>query len=480
MTVGLCNDKCRSPRSDQERRHKEPNGKRSAIRANPGFRHGNHLSNGNGLCWEGEAPGRRFTHPPVLRNAPLQCKRFFGDGLRVRRLSVQYELVVSQRELVDFCDAAAAARMIAFDTEFVSEDSYRPELCLVQVAADDRLAVIDPYPLEDLTPFWELLAKPGHTTVVHAGREELRFSLAAVGKSPHNLFDVQIGAALIGLEYPAAYSTLVAKLLGKSLPKGETRTDWRRRPLSQRQLEYAVHDVFFLEQLSELLLQRLAELGREPWLADEMRAWQDQVQEFEQGERWARTAGIAGLSRRNLGIVRELWRWRDEEARRRNQPSKRILRDDLIVELAKRQTGDAKRIRALRGMERGDIQKQLPRISEAIERALALADSELPVMDRRPMRSQLNVLGQFLSTALGSICRSAGVAPSIVGTAQDVRDLIAYHLGMADPDEGVPLLATGWRKQVVGCVIEDLLSGRLTISIADPLAEEPLTFEPRR
>lgn len=393
---------------------------------------------------------------------------------------MQYEFIATQRELLDFCDAAATARMIAFDTEFVSEDTYRPELCLVQVAADDRLAVIDPYPIEDLSPFWELLAKDGHVTVVHAGREELRFSLEAIGRSPHNLFDVQIGAALIGMEYPAAYSTLVSKLLGHTLPKGETRTDWRKRPLSQRQLEYAVHDVYYLERLSELLLKRLTELGRESWLADEMQAWERMVQEFEQGERWMRTSGIAGLSRRHLAIVRELWRWRDEEARRRNQPTKRILRDDLIVELAKRQTSDPKRIRALRGMERGDIQKQMPRLKAAIDTALNMPDDELPGLDRRPQRSQLNVLGQFLATALGSICRSAGVAPSIVGTAQDVRDLIAHHLRLTDADDEVPLLARGWRAQVVGKVIEDLISGQLTISITDPLADEPLAFEPRK
>lgn len=393
---------------------------------------------------------------------------------------MDYEFIASERELLNFCDTAASARMIAFDTEFVSEDTYRPELCLVQVAADDRLAVIDPYPIGDLTPFWDLLAREGHITVVHAGREELRFSLAAIGRTPHNLCDVQIAAALIGLEYPAAYSTLVSRLLGESLPKGETRTDWRKRPLSQRQLEYAVHDVYYLERLSELLLRRLAELGRESWLANEMQAWQRQVEEFEQGERWMRTSGIAGLSRRHLAIVRELWRWRDEEASRRNQPAKRILRDDLIVELAKRQSADPKRIRALRGLERGDLQKQMQRIIDAIERALALDDVDLPSLDRRPLRSQLNVLGQFLSTALGSICRSAGVAPSIVGTAQDVRDLIAYHLKLSDPHDEPPTLARGWRAEVVGRVIEDILSGRLTISIDDPLAEEPLIFEPRQ
>ncbi len=393
---------------------------------------------------------------------------------------MHYEFIDTQRKLIEFCESSAAAKMIAFDTEFVSEDSYRPELCLVQVAADDRLAVIDPFPLETLSPFWELLAQPGHTTIVHAGREELRFSLHAIRRPPHALFDVQIGAGLVGMEYPAAYSTLVSKLLGELLPKGETRTDWRKRPLSQRQLEYAVHDVYYLERISEILLERLQKLGRETWLVGEMDIWQRSVEEFEQGERWMRTSGIAGLSRRHLAIVRELWHWRDQEACRRNQPPKRVLRDDLIVELAKRQTADPKRIRALRGMERGDITKQMPRITEAIEQALDLPESELPALDRRPVRSQLNVLGQFLSTALGSICRSANVAPSIVGTSQDVRDLIAYHLGMTNPDEEIPALAQGWRADVVGRVIEDLLRGSLTIRIGEPLAEEPLVFEKNR
>ena len=130
-------------------------------------------------------------------------------------------------------------------------------------------------------------------------------------------------------------------------------------------------------------------------------------------------------------------------------------------------------------MERGDIQKQLTRLTAAIDTALTLPENELPSLDRRPVRSQLNVLGQFLATALGSICRSAGVAPSIVGTAQDVRDLIAHHLGLTDDQDDVPVLARGWRAEVVGRVIEDLISGQLAIRISDPLAEEPLTFEPR-
>src|SRR5690606_7288273 len=129
-----------------------------------------------------------------------------------------------------------------------------------------------------------------------------------------------------------------------------------------------------------------------------------------------------------LAILRELWYWREEEARRRNLPPKRVLRDDLLVELAKRGTADPKRIAAVRGLERGDLQRHLPKIAACIERALALPESQYPRHLRGSSLSQLTLIGQFLSTALGSICRTKQVAPSLVGTAQDVRELIAYRL----------------------------------------------------
>lgn len=392
---------------------------------------------------------------------------------------MQYDHITSDQQLVDFCSQIAAAPIIAFDTEFVSEDSYQPELCLLQVAAGGKLAVIDPFEITSLTPFWDLLINPGRETLVHAGREEFRFCLRYAGRRPHQWFDVQLAAGLIGMEYPASYGTLVGKLLGKSLGKEETRTDWRKRPLSTRQLQYALQDVADLAALREVLGSRLEKLGRLSWLQTELDVWQDDIEAFEKSHRWQRVSGISNLSPRGLAIVRELWRWRDAEAQRRNWPTRRVLRDDLVVELAKRQSADPKRILAIRGLERGDIQRQMPKITAAIETALQLPESELPRLERHPSRPQLNLLGQFLSTALGSICRSASVAPSLVGTSQDVRDLIAFRLGMWDSKEEPPILARGWREEVVGNVIEHLLDGDLAICITDPLAEEPLSFEPR-
>ena len=231
-------------------------------------------------------------------------------------------------------------------------------LCLIQVAAGGRLAVIDALAVADLRPFWETIAAEGHETIIHSGRGELEFCLQAIDRLPARLFDVQIAAGLVGIEYPAGFSTLIAKLLGESAQKHETRTDWRRRPLSDRQIQYALEDVHYLPPIRDALHAKLVELGRLAWMDEEMAAWQDVVRRSLSQERWRRVSGNTGLDARSLAIVEELWKWREGEAQRRDSPARRVLRDDLIVELAKRQTADIRRIHAVRGMERGDLHRR--------------------------------------------------------------------------------------------------------------------------
>lgn len=387
-------------------------------------------------------------------------------------------IITRDDDLAEFCQRLAGAKTIAFDTEFVSEHTYRPQLCLVQAAAGDELVVIDPLAVSDMTPFWQALAAPGHETIVHAGREELLFCHTAVGKPPAGLFDVQLAAGLIGLEYPAGYGNLIARLLNLSPRKGETRTDWRRRPLSRQQIDYALEDVRYLEPLRDAIDRRLGQLRRESWLETEMAQFQDDVIVSRQRERWRKVAGSSNLPARGQAIVRELWLWREREAERRDCPVRRVLRDDLIVELAKRRSADPKQIRAVRGMERGDLQKLLPKIAEAVERALELPQEDCPGSIRRDTSPQLTMLGQFLSSALNSICRAAEVATSLVGTANDVRDLVAFQLGQWDSHAPPPALAQGWRAEVVGRLLDDLLAGKVAIRIHDPQAEQPLAFEP--
>jgi ribonuclease D len=391
---------------------------------------------------------------------------------------VQYHDITTDEQLRHYCRKLAHAKLIAFDTEFVSEHTYRPVLCLIQVDADGDLAVIDAMTVTDVTPFWEAVAAPGHTTIVHAGRGEVEFCLLAIGRRPAQLLDVQLAAALAGAEYPAGLGTLISKFLGRKPPKHETRTDWRRRPLSKRQVEYALNDARYLPPLWDTISARLSELGRLGWLDDEMATWQEAIEQSLSQERWRRVSGNAGLDARGLAIIRELFHWRDAEAQRRNQPARRILRDDLIVELGKRGSAEVARIRAVRGMERGDLQRRLDEIAAAIQRGLDLPEAECPARTARESSPELSVLGQFLFAALGSICREARLAPNLVGTPNDIREWIAYRTGRSRGKPGtIPQLARGWRAKFVGRLFDDLLGGKLSVHVAEPKSDHPLAFK---
>ena len=391
---------------------------------------------------------------------------------------MQHQEITTDEQLRHYCRKLAHAKIIAFDTEFVSEHTYRPVLCLIQVAADGDLAVIDPITVGDVTPFWEAVAAPGHETIVHAGRGEVEFCLLAIGRRPACLFDVQIAAALAGAEYPAGLGTLISKLLGRTPPKHETRTDWRRRPLSKRQVEYALNDAKYLPALRDKIHTRLQEVGRLDWLREEMESWECKIQRSMSHERWRRVSGNAGIDARALAIVRELYHWRETEAQRRNQPVRRVLRDDLVVELARRGSADISRIGAVRGMERSDLRRRLGDMAAAIQRGLDLPEAECPSRVRREQTPELSVLGQFLFAALGSICREAQLAPNLVGTPNDIREWIVYRTGQGRGRPGtIPQLARGWRAEFVGRLFDDLLAGRLSVRVSEPESDHPLTFD---
>ena len=385
--------------------------------------------------------------------------------------------ISTDAQLREHCQRWSQCRSIAFDTEFVAEHTYRPVLCLIQVNADGHLAIIDALAVEDLAPFWRMLAEGAQETIVHAGRSELEFSLQAVDEAPARLFDVQIAAGFAGLEYPAGYGAIASKLLGIKMQKHETRTDWQRRPLSERQIQYALDDVRHLPALRDALHQRLEKLGRLDWLRQEMALWEATIREAHSHERWRRVSGNSGLNSRSLAVVRELWKWREAEARRRDRPARRVLRDDLIIEMAKRQSADPKRIAAIRGMERGDLRRRLPEMAKCIQRALDLPEDKMPQVLKRENVPQLAVLGQFLFAALGSICREAQLAPSLVSSPSDVRELIAYQSGFLDHRREPPALSQGWRAEVAGRLFDDLLSGKKAIRIRDPQSDHPLAFE---
>ncbi len=389
---------------------------------------------------------------------------------------IPFEHITTAEGLADFCERSQNCKLIGFDTEFVSENRYRPELCLLQVAADGNYAIIDTLAIKDVTPFWNLLAQGPHITIAHAAREEFLFCYRACKQRPHKLFDVQLGAGMIGIEYPAAYGNLVSRLLGSKVDKGETRTDWSRRPLSKRQIDYALSDVVFLESLYNKISGKLEKLGRTTWLEEEIGLWQTALEKTEIEPQWRRVSGISGLKPRALELVKELWITRDKEAEKKNRSPKRIIPDDLIVELAKRGTADPERLKAIRGFGNRVSKSMTQPISEAIQRGNSTPDAELPPRMPRGRTMNLGLLGQFLTTALNVTCKTENIASNIVGTAQDVRTMAAWRLGLIDLKEE-PKIASGWRAEIVGQLIDRVLDGTIAIRVDNPKSDHPLKLE---
>ncbi len=393
------------------------------------------------------------------------------------RLNARFSYVTNQDSLFQLCERIEQERLVAFDTEFVAEDSYRPELCLLQVALEQEIYVVDPYEVDDLTPFWLLLTQPETQVVVHAGREETLFCYRATQKLIPNLFDIQLGAAFLGQEYPASYANLVHRYTGSSLDKEETRSDWRKRPLTNQQFQYAAQDVRDLLKLYRSMAKDLTKLQRLDWVQEETNQWQEDLKQYESGENWHRISGIQALSGVSLAVVRALWYWREERAKERDWPARKVLRDDLLIELARRGTADEKRMASLRGMEHRHVRQMIPELAKVIQESL---NDPIPSWPRKAKYGKGHpspMLTQFLSAALTCICRTKKISPAVVATADELRDFVKFRLDGSDGEIAPPTLLTGWRAEIIGRDLDDLLTGKLGMFLDNPTSDMPIRFQ---
>lgn len=392
---------------------------------------------------------------------------------------MNYKLIETDDHLPALFEAMSRANILGLDTEFVAEDCYRPELCLIQISTPDEVFVVDPQRITSVNTIWERLLDPKHVVVVHAGREEFLFGYRALGRPCSQMFDVQIALGMLGGEYPASYGKLLQKVLGVNASKGETRTDWRKRPLTAAQLDYAALDVLHLPQIYEKLSAELKAVGRTQWLTDEIEQRQQSLIKSELSEGWWRLSGVQTLYGKQLGVVRELWNWRNQRAIYKNMPARRVLRDDLIIELAKRGSPDHKRIAHIRGLHHPGFQRFIPEIAECIARGLQGEPPVAPWVTASKLPRPPALLQQFLAAATAYICRSHNISPAIVATTEDVGRLASYWLSKTelDPsDSEFPDLLRGWRAEMVGKPLFEIYCGKKTLWVQRPDDEMPLAM----
>lgn len=377
-------------------------------------------------------------------------------------------------QLGEAVEAIRAVDVVGFDTEFVGESTYEPQLCLIQVAAGERVFVIDPLVGLDLGELWQVLTETGREVVAVAARQELLFCLRYAGRPPHRLFDPQIAAGLVGYGYPLSHTNLLLRVLDVRVRGGETFTDWRKRPLTADQLHYAADDVRSLLALRLSLLARARELDRELWVDLECARLSRRVMQGQDEERWFRVSGAGRLNRRELAVLREVWLWRDNAARAQDLPRRRILSDELMMQIVRRKPQSANDLLQLRGTDR--YRREASAIVAAVVKGLQTPSKELPELVARDDPPQVQVLGQLASIVTNSLAAQEQVDVALLATSSDLQDVVRWHLGLI---EERPDVLEGWRGEILGRPLLDLLEGRSTIRVLDAHSKSPLRIEPR-
>jgi ribonuclease D len=380
------------------------------------------------------------------------------------------QLVDSPQGLAECCDHLAICSAFGFDTEFIGEETFHPRLCLVQVATVERLFVIDPLAVGPLEQFWELVADPARVVVVHAGREEIRMCRQGCGRPPGNLFDLQVAAGLVGLGYPMGHAALVYQLLKVQLSKAETLTDWARRPLTGQQVQYAYDDVRYLLPLWGQLNKRLDKLDRVDWAAEEFQTHTRRaLAEDPAIERWRKLRGLGSLDRRRLAVVRELFAWREGIAERQNRPARTVVRDDLVVEIARRLPQKDKDLTVLRGLPKYDYVG----ILDAVSRGRDMPADEWPALPERDNDPpQVALVASLLMAVLGDLCARTALTPGLTATTNDVKLLARARFQGADPP-AESALTRGWRSRAILPALVAVLDGRQAVRVGDVRSAAP-------
>ena len=347
---------------------------------------------------------------------------------------------------------------VALDTEFMREQTYFPQLCLVQIAAGSTLFLIDPLALEDLSALGELLADASTLKVLHAADQDVEVLLHATGQMPVPLFDTQLAAMLLGHGEQIGYAPAVQRVLGTQLGKTHQRTDWSRRPLDAQELAYAADDVRYLSPLYESLQGSLQSLGREQWLAGDFARLTDASRySVQPQDAWRKLKGLNKLRPREQQLAGRLAAWREARAIERNRPRRWILKDDVLLDIARRKPGTAEDLQRIRGLPER-MAKQPEELLGIVREAPSLpAEPLIQAADR--LDPALKPVVDLLTAQLQAASLTSGIAASALATRRDLEAL-------ASGERNLPLLE-GWRREAAGASLLALLEGGATLQVQD-------------
>jgi ribonuclease D len=370
------------------------------------------------------------------------------------------ELIKTQNELESAVAALSKSQFVTVDTEFIRETTFWPELCLIQMASPDTTALIDPLaPGLDLKPFFDLMGNEAVLKVFHAARQDIEIIFKMGGLIPHPVFDTQVAAMVCGFGDSVSYDQLVQKITGEHIDKSSRFTDWRYRPLSEKQLVYALADVTHLVDVYRHLAAELEREGRAHWLNEEMKVLTaHETYDPHPEDAWRRLK-MRVRKPVELAVLQSIAAWREREARERNVPRGRIIKDDGLYEIAQQQPKDVQALSRLRAIPKGwERSSTAAGLLAAVNTALAIPKDDLPKLPKQQqMPEGTSAAAELLKVLLRLIAEREGVAAKVLASTDDIDRLAAEG-----EDADVPALS-GWRREVFGEQALRLVRGEIAL-----------------
>lgn len=372
----------------------------------------------------------------------------------------EYVLVDDNKSLANFCQRLADCEWFAIDTEFIREKTYFPQLCLVQTATPDgETACLDMLSIGRPDPLLSLLLDPGIRKVLHAGSQDMEIFTTLCGESPQNVFDTQIAAPLLGYPEQIGYGALVEERLGKSLSKSQSRTNWAVRPLNDKQLQYAADDVIYLSQMFPGIYRELDDLHRLAWLQEDFEILcSSETYLKNPADVWQRIRQIDRLKKSSLAIAQALAEWRENTARKQDMPRNWLLKDDALIDIARLRPRNSDELATLRGLSNSASQKYTAEIIEICLTARDQTPKPLPPHTRKhKMQPHDDALVDLLSAIAKITAGAHRINHAVLAPRKDLEKLVR-----GDNDSR---LSSGWRRELVGDSLQQLLEGKLTLSV---------------